>query len=126
FGSAPVRVVIGQTSDQQTDFFGDFGSATAGPGPPTPVAPETGAMPADHGFGLHDEENIGPAGPQTLQGSPEQPAERSQSGTWSLAIEDGNLLAESKNFQGDIATSTEEDATRGKQRQDEFEHEPPL
>src|ERR1035437_228978 len=71
-GGSPIRVLIGQASDQNTNLIGDFRSAAAWPGSPTPVQTETGAVPADDGLGLHDDEDIGPAGPRAAKGRPEE------------------------------------------------------
>jgi hypothetical protein len=40
-------------------------------GPPPRMEPKPGAMPADHGVGLHDGEDVGPPGLHTAQGRPE-------------------------------------------------------
>jgi hypothetical protein len=63
-GGSPVQVFFRQPPDQATDFIGDLGPAAARPGTPTPVALETSAVPADDGVGLHDHEDVAPAGPE--------------------------------------------------------------
>src|SRR6266404_3040317 len=60
-GRSPVRVLLGQSSDQPTDLLGDLGSAATGPGAPTPVQPEARTVPPNDGLGLHDDEHFGPA-----------------------------------------------------------------
>ena len=66
---SPVRVLFRQASDQNTNLIGDLRSAAAWPGSPTPVETEIGAVPADDGLGLHDDEDVGPAGPKSVGGS---------------------------------------------------------
>jgi hypothetical protein len=45
----------------------DLGATAPRAGSPTPVEPETRAVPADHGFGLDEDENIGPAEPTAVE-----------------------------------------------------------
>src|SRR5262249_1040225 len=71
-GGSPIRILVCEASDQHTNFFGDLRSAAAWPRSPTPVEAETGAMPADDGRGLHDDEDLGPAGPEAAKGTPEE------------------------------------------------------
>src|SRR5882762_4987223 len=60
-GGSPVRVLLGQSSDQPPNLLGDLRSAATGTGSPTPVQPEAGTVPADDGLGLHDDEHVVPA-----------------------------------------------------------------
>ena len=71
-GSAPVWIVLGQTSDQIPQFLGDLRSAAARKRPPAPVESKAGAMPADHSLGFDNEEDSGPAGPQAAERGPEE------------------------------------------------------
>jgi hypothetical protein len=41
-------------------------------GSPPPVKPEAGAVPADHGLGLHDDENVAPPPPEVAECRPKQ------------------------------------------------------
>ena len=61
FGRAPLCILIRQASDQNMNFFGDLRPASARSGAPVPVKAESGAVPADDGFGLDDNQNFGPA-----------------------------------------------------------------
>lgn len=125
-GCAPAVIILGQAQNQAADLLTDFRPATSGARPPTPIKLETVAMPADDGFRFDDEADIGPRRPKAPKGGPEQPVEKPQSRTRPLALEDGNLLAEGKDFQGHITASAEEDAASGQQREEKFEHELPL
>ena len=69
---SPIRVLLRQASDQSANLLGDLRSAAAWPGSPTPVETEAGAVPADHGLGLHDDEDVGPAGPTVAERRPEE------------------------------------------------------
>jgi hypothetical protein len=68
---SPVRVLIRQTSDEYASLLRDLWSAASRPGTPAPVKAEACAVPADHGRGLDDNEDVGPAGPEPAKGSPE-------------------------------------------------------
>src|SRR6516164_5109807 len=72
-GRAPIRTFVGQAPDQDANLFDDLRAASARAGAPAPVEAESGAMPADHGFGLENDENFGPTGPTTAEGNPEDP-----------------------------------------------------
>ena len=57
-------------------------------GPPTPIEAETGAMPADDGVWVYNDERFGPAGPELLQQDPEQSIRRTQAGSRPFPLED--------------------------------------
>ena len=92
--SSPVHVLFRQPPDQSTDFRGDPRPTAARAGSPTPVEAETSAVPAGHGVGHDDDENVLPAGPVAAEGGPEQPVQTVQSWSRSLAFEHGDLLSE--------------------------------
>ena len=50
FWGSPVRILFCQAPDQTADFIGDLRPPAARAGPPTPVQPKAGAMPADNGL----------------------------------------------------------------------------
>jgi hypothetical protein len=52
-------------------------------------------MPADHSLGFDNEEDLGPAGPEAAESHPEQPVPSVQGRPRSLALEHGDLLAQS-------------------------------
>jgi hypothetical protein len=72
---------------------------------------ETGAVPADDGLGLHDDEDVGPAGPKAAQKGPEQPVGCTQIGAGTFPFEHGDLLSESEDFEGGIAAGAKEHAS---------------
>jgi hypothetical protein len=65
-------------------------------------------MPADHSLGFDNEEDLGPAGPEAAESHPEQPVPSVQGRPRSLALEYGDLLAQSEDLQGSVASRTEE------------------
>jgi hypothetical protein len=80
-------------------------------------------MPADDGLWFHDDEDVGPAGPDTAKGGPEEPVDRVQGRLRSLALEHCDLVSQGKYLQGGVATRTEEDSDCDQERKDEFGHE---
>jgi hypothetical protein len=70
-------------------------------------------MPADDGLRLHQDEDVGPAGPDAVQGGPEEPVEGVQGWPWSFPLENGELLSKGENFQGSVAPTAEENADGG-------------
>ena len=110
-GGSPVRVLFGQATDQTPDLLGDLRPAAARPGSPTPVETKTGAVPADDGLGLDDDEDVGPAGPEAAEGGPEESVQGVQYWPRPLAFEHGDLLSEGEDFEGGIASTAKEDRT---------------
>ena len=94
-------------------LIGDLRLAAPRPGSPTPVETETGAVPADDGLGLHDDEDVGPAGRKAAEGRPEESVQRVQYWPRPFAFEHGDLLSEGEDFEGGIASTAEEDSDGG-------------
>jgi len=80
-------------------------------------------MPADHGLGFDDEEDIGLAGPEAAEGGPEEAVAKIQRWPRSLAFEHGDLLAQSEDLQRGIASCTEENTESTQHSEEELDHE---
>jgi len=123
FGRTPFGIVLGQASDQVPPFLGDPRSAATWTGPPAPVESKAGAMPADDGLRFDNEEDIGPAGPKAAEGGPEEAVARIQGRPRSLTFEHGDLLAQSEDLQGCVASRTEENAESTQHSEEQIDHE---
>jgi hypothetical protein len=115
----PVRILLCQAPDQCADFLGDPRPAAAQPGSHTPIEAKTGAMPANDGVRVHNDERFRPSGPELSQQYPEQPIWRTQPRSGPFPFEHRNLLAKRKQFEGDVRAAAEEDAGGGKESEDE-------
>src|SRR5690349_12013619 len=104
-GRAPIRILLRHAADQHPNLFGDLRSAASAPGSPTPVQPETGAVPTDDRLGLHNDQNLFPAGPEEAEGGPEESVQPVQRWSGPLSFEHGERLSEGKNFQGRVASA---------------------
>src|SRR5580658_6078635 len=62
-GGSPTMVLLRQSPDQNANLLGDLRWSAAWPGSPAPIETESGAVPADHGVGFHQDQDVGPAGP---------------------------------------------------------------
>jgi len=122
-GGTPACILLRHPADERADFGGDLWPTAARAGPPTPVETKTGAVPANHGLRLHDDQQLGPAGPNLTEACPEEPVQPIQTGTGSFPLEDGDLLSEGEDLQGGVAATTEENAHHGEYGEDEFLHE---
>ena len=71
-GRPLIGVLLRQAPDQLTNLLRDLRSSAARPGAPTPVEPETSAVPADDGLRLYDDEDLIPARPTAAQAGPEK------------------------------------------------------
>ena len=111
-GSAPLGILLRQASDQIPDLSRDPWLSAARTRPPAPVESKTGAMPADHSLGFDNEEDLGPAGPEAAESHPEPPVASVQGRPRSLAFEHGDLLAQSEDLQGGVASENVESPTQ--------------
>ena len=80
-------------------------------------------MPADHGVGFHENQDVRPAGPTLAERRPEEPVPGVQFWPRPLPLQHGDLLAEGEDFEGGIASTPKEDSDGDKEREDDFEHE---
>lgn len=97
-GRSPVGVFFRHAPDQHTNLFGNVRSATPWPGTPTPIEPETGAMPPYDGLGLHDDEDVGPTGRKAAGSGPEESVQPVQRWPRPFTLEHGKLLAEGEDI----------------------------
>jgi hypothetical protein len=80
-------------------------------------------VPADNSLGLHNDENIAPAGPTTVESRPEEAVHGIQRRPRSFTFENGDLLPEGEDLKGRIAPTPEEDTDHGEDGENEFGHE---
>lgn len=98
-------------------------SSASPPRSPAPVQAETGAVPADDGLRLHDDQDVAPAWPQTAECRPEESVQRVQYRPRPLAFENGDLLSKGEDFKGRVASALTEDADHREHGKNEFRHE---
>jgi hypothetical protein len=109
--------------NQTEDFVGDSWPAAARAGSPTAVEAKTSAVPAGHGLGLDEDEDVGPAGPVAAERGPEESVQRVQYWARPFAFEHGDLLSEGEDLKSGVAATAEEDAKDREDGEDEFGHE---
>ena len=107
-GRPPIRVLFRQAPNQNTNLVANLRPATARTGPLTPVQLKARPMPADDGLRLHDDEGLGPAGPNLPQGGPEQPVEGGQRWSQPFALEHSYLLSEGEDFESGVTATVKE------------------
>ena len=64
--SAPAGILLCHPADEIADLPGDRRPAASPSGSPAPVQTEAGAVPADDGLGLDDEQDFVPPGPKAV------------------------------------------------------------
>jgi hypothetical protein len=116
-------ILLRQSLDQNANLLGDLRSPASRPGSPAPIETEAGAVPADHSAGLHENQDVGPAGPTLAESRPEESVHGVQFWTRPFPFQHGDLLSEGGDFQGGIASTAKEDAYGDKERKDDFEHD---
>jgi len=67
-------------------------------------------MPAHHGLGLDEDQDVTPAGPDAAQDGPEEPVETVYGRPWSFPLQDRDLLPEGEDLEGGVPATTEEHA----------------
>jgi len=123
FGSAPIRVFVGKAHDQVPQFLRNSRSTAARSRSPAPEEAKAGAVPSDDSFWLDNQEDIGPTGPKAAEGGPEEAVARIQGRPRSLAFEHGDLLSQSEDLQGCVASRTEENAESTPHSEEQMDHE---
>src|SRR5215469_17369071 len=91
----PQDVLRGHASDEQSELFADRAPPAISwrSRPPTPIAPPPLPMPANHRFGLHDEQRLAPAPEPATNQDPEPSIDVRQPWPRVLTLKDGELLA---------------------------------
>jgi hypothetical protein len=87
------------------NLLGDLRSPTARPGLPAPVELEAGAVPADHGIGFHEDQDVRPARPKLAKRRPEESVQEVQFRPRPFPFQHVDLLSESEEFEGGIAAT---------------------
>jgi hypothetical protein len=92
-------------------------------GTPSPIPTEAGAVPPDHGAWFDDDQHVFPLRPKPAEQNPEDSVMHSQRGFWMFSFEDGDLLSESEDLQGEVSAGPEKDSEGAKQSENEVDHE---
>lgn len=122
---SPILVLLRQSSDH-ANLLGDLRSTAERPGSPAPTESKAGAVPADYGLGLDDEQNIRPAGPTLPECRPEESVQGVQFRPWPFPFQDGDPLSEGDDLKARIAPTAKEDADGHEEGKDDFDHESTL
>lgn len=80
-------------------------------------------MPADHGFGLDDNQSGGPPGPKAAKGNQKKPVPLPQSRTGPFPFEDDDLLAQCQDLQAKLVVAADESVKVEEQGNNELAHE---
>jgi len=64
-------------------------------------------MPGNNGFGFDNDKSISPSRPKPMKQNPKQPILSSQPRAGMFSVEHTQLLAQSQNFETEIASRTE-------------------
>ena len=98
--STPARIGEAHLPDEIANFGTEGWATLATPTLPTPIKPETLAVPGDDGFGLEDEQCRPPIIPQAGEPDPEDSIRTAETKLVATArtLQDQKLMAESKNL----------------------------
>src|ERR1022692_163219 len=118
-GRAPAHVGIGHLADKPFGLLGDSAvGRAAGARLPSPEQAEAGAVPADHGVSLDDNQHVRPARPEAGEDHPERAVAVAQARAAQRTTQIGQLLAESQVLNGQVRAATEAGSQRSNYAQD--------
>ena len=121
--SAPERIGRGHSCDKGRDLRVERRTAQPRPaGELGPVLTEAEALPPQDGVRRYDDERLSPAGPRPGQRDPEEPIAAAQFRSVHRFFVDGELVAQRKVLQGDLAVAAEEEGEEPKQVEQESDH----
>ena len=119
----PGRVLSSHLANEVAQLAVDAGPARAPwARSPSPEQAEAQSMPANHGVGLHDDEDICPPRPEPAKEDPEEPVRGRQPGPRPPLREDGDLLTEGEVLEGEVGAITEKRAEAVREEEDELSH----
>ena len=105
---APALVGCSHALDQVTHLATEGRSTKPSvPRTPRPESAEGPSVPAHNCIGLHDDQDLPPAGPELGEGDPEEPTRMGQARAWVSMLEDRELLSQSKVLEDEIASAAE-------------------
>ena len=120
---APSQVGFGHLADESSGLLGDAAiGRAAGVRLPSPEKAKTGAVPADHGVWLDDDQDIGPARPEAGKDQPEGAVAVPKAGAARCAPQVRQLLAQSQVLDRQIHVGTEGGTQGSKKAQDQSNH----
>src|SRR5450432_2544530 len=120
---APSQVGFGHLADESSGLLGDAAiGRAAGVRLPSPEKAKTGAVPADHGVWLDDDQDIGPARPEAGKDQPERAVAVPKAGAARCAPQVRQLLAQSQVLDRQIHVGTEGGTQGSKKAQDQSNH----
>ncbi|MGA2329390.1 MAG: hypothetical protein ABSH05_24280 [Bryobacteraceae bacterium] len=117
-GCAPHRILCFHAPDQLSEVSTDFRSSRpTKPGTEPPKEAESGPMPSDDGFRLHQNQHFRPVRPKTAQQDPKEPVRLAQPGPRLFPFEDRQLLAKGGGLQAEEVARHKEGAEVGDHRE---------
>jgi hypothetical protein len=90
---SPGTIFSSQAANQASDLRRHFGPPATTLRSPAPVKAKAGAMPADNGLGLHDQQSVLPSRPDAPEPYPEEAIQSLHCRSLLFAFKDSELLA---------------------------------
>jgi hypothetical protein len=84
---------------------------------------EAGSAPADHGFGIRQDQDIRPAGPTLARVPSRIVCPRGSIFAAAVSVSAGDLLSEGEDFESNITSTAKEDPDGHKEREEDTEQE---
>jgi hypothetical protein len=79
-------------------------------------------LPGDDRLRLYDQQRIRPPGPSLSQERPEEPINRAQWRPGPPPLQDSHLLAKGEDFESNVSSALQEDASGSNQGKDQWQH----
>ena len=80
-------------------------------------------MPVNDGIGLHNDQDLPPAGPEPGEGDPEEPTRMGQAGAWVSMLEDRELLSQSNVLEDEVASAAESRPQGAEETEEDGSHQ---
>jgi hypothetical protein len=109
-GSTPQGIRCDHFPDEGGDLGIDARTTSSRPARKLgPVLAEAATLPTQDGVGRHDDQRLPPTGPESGEAGPEQAVSRTEPRPGSRSFVDGDLLAQSKVLEGELAVAADEE-----------------
>jgi hypothetical protein len=123
---SPKWVCSGHPADESQELWIDSRSARPATRLPSPVSPETLAMPANDGCRVNEDKRISPAVPERSERGPEEAISWAKAGAAARARQDSELVPKCQVLEDEISADLEGRAERSRKSGEDLEHQPSL
>jgi len=120
---SPKWVCSGHPADESQELWIDSRSTRLATRLPSPVSPETLAMPANDGCRVNEDKRLSPAVPERPERGPEEAISWAKAGTATRARQDSELVSKCQVLEDEISPDLEGRSERPRESEEDLEHQ---